>query len=482
MQLLLPSPSIILGLISIIIHCSIVTSTSIAATTFLSFDTPNNDVATFDRAAGSFISPDTNPQITPFNPSSEVGRYIRNPVTTWDWCLFATTAIADASLYLNNDLSFEMDVFTYDAPIGTQIDITIEQTGLGPYPVGRHSRYTAVTSVQGSWETLVFTFLDRPDVTVGSGDVDSLLLSFAPGLNVGLTFYIDNLVAVSSVSTSTTSSTTSVSSTSVSTTQQTTTSTTELPPTTTTQQTSTTTAATTSSANSPQGDTILYDEFTSSSWDSAVWQPRLPLSRSQATSGVSLSEANDNYAATLLYPKDIPDSQWGPRYSTQIKSTELYFHGNYEARLRSGQANDGEGLISAFFTYRNDEVDYDGDGMHDNHEIDFELLNSDRSAIFCSVYTDYQYINDECLFHRNSARIDIATGEVYATVPGNEGNWDLVQVQSLPFSVPDFDHSASFYTYGFEWSEIKVSSRLQVHMMCVYFVHMMCSYDMVILH
>ena len=86
--------------------------------------------------------------------------------------------------------------------------------------------------------------------------------------------------------------------------------------------------------------------------------------------------------------------------------------------------------------------------MHDNHEIDFELLNSDRSALFTSVYTDYQYVNDLCLFHRNSARIDIATGEVFATVPGNEGNWDLVQVESLPFTVPGFDHSASFYTMG----------------------------------
>ena len=95
--------------------------------------------------------------------------------------------------------------------------------------------------------------------------------------------------------------------------------------------------------------------------------------------------------------------------------------------------------------------------MHDNHEIDFELLNSDRSALFTSVYTDYQYVNDLCSFHRNSARIDIATGEVFATVPGNEGNWDLVQVESLPFTVPGFDHSASFYTYGFEWSESKVS-------------------------
>ena len=66
--------------------------------------------------------------------------------------------------------------------------------------------------------------------------------------------------------------------------------------------------------------------------------------------------------SSIIISKDIPESQWGPRYSTQIKSTDLYMYGNYEARLRSGQANAGEGLISAFFTYRNDEIDYDSDG------------------------------------------------------------------------------------------------------------------------
>ena len=355
-----------------------------AVTTFLSFDTEENDEAIFDRAAGSFISPDANPQVGTINPSSTVGRYIRNEVITWDWCLFTTNAITDASLYLNNNnvpftsdnndphLTFYMDVLTYDAPTGTQIDITIENTGLGSYPLGRHSRYTARTSVQGSWEQLVFVLLDRPDVNVANDAIDGLLISFAPGENVGGTFFIDNLIGAISddAVTTTTSSTTTATSTSTSstssvgtTTTTTTTTTTELPPTTTSSTLATTSTPSTSTSPPPPDDTILlFDEFTSSNWDPNKWQPRLPLSSSQATSGTFLPNANDNYGATLLYPKDIPESQWGPRYSTQIKSTDLYMYGNYEARLRSGQANAGEGLISAFFTYRNDEIDYDGDG------------------------------------------------------------------------------------------------------------------------
>ena len=388
------------------------------ALTFLSFEDGNSDQAAFDRAAGSFIyegNPLTNDSV---NPSSLVGRYIRHPAILWDWSLFSTAAINDASLYLDGDLAFQMDVLTYDAEIGTQIDITIEDTTITAtecFPLGRHSRYTAVTSVQGAWETLTFSKLDQPDAGVANDAVSAILISYAPGQYVSGTFYIDNLVAVAATS-----------------------------------------APTTPPAPSPPG-AILFDEFAPNLFDSAVWQTRLPLSRSAVTTGVYIPEANDEYGATLLYPANRPETEWGPGYSTQIKSTEMNLYGNYEARLKSGRANAGEGVISAFFIYFNDEVDYDGDGIHDNHEIDFELLNSDRSSIWCSVYTDYQNLNDVCTFHRNSARINIATGEVWATIPGNEGNWDLVQVDSLDWSVPGFDHSASFYTYGFEWSESKVA-------------------------
>ena len=168
MQLLQSSKTLLLGLSIFPV------AINAAVTTFLSFDTENNDEAIFDRAAGSFISPDANPQVGTINPSSTVGRYIRNEVITWDWCLFTTNAITDASLYLNNNvpftndnedhLSFYMDVLTYDAPTGTQIDITIENTGLGAYPLGRQSRFTARTSGQGSWEKLVFKFLVGPDL------------------------------------------------------------------------------------------------------------------------------------------------------------------------------------------------------------------------------------------------------------------------------------------------------------------------------
>eukprot|EP00986_Skeletonema_menzelii_P013112 scaffold7456_cov139-Skeletonema_menzelii.AAC.4 len=177
------------------------------ALTFLSFEDGNSDQAAFDRAAGSFIyegNPLTNDSV---NPSSLVGRYIRHPAILWDWSLFSTAAINDASLYLDGDLAFQMDVLTYDAEIGTQIDITIEDTTITAtecFPLGRHSRYTAVTSVQGAWETLTFSKLDQPDAGVANDAVSAILISYAPGQYVSGTFYIDNLVAVAATTAPTT--------------------------------------------------------------------------------------------------------------------------------------------------------------------------------------------------------------------------------------------------------------------------------------
>ena len=100
-----------------------------------------------------------------------------------------------------------MDVLTYDAEIGTQIDITIEDTTITAtedFPLGRHSRYTAVTSVQGAWETLTFSKLDQPDAGVANDAVSAILISYAPGQYVSGTFYIDNLVAVAATTAPTT--------------------------------------------------------------------------------------------------------------------------------------------------------------------------------------------------------------------------------------------------------------------------------------
>jgi len=123
----------------------------------------------------------------------------------------------------------------------------------------------------------------------------------------------------------------------------------------------------------------------------------------------------------LLYPKNRPDDEWGPNpYSTQIKRLDnVVLYGDLEARFITGRAaSEDEGAVNAFFLFYFDGIDYDGDGMHDNHEIDFELLNSDRTAIHRSVYTDFYCDPNIELFHRVTARVDFNAAEVATGVWG----------------------------------------------------------------
>ena len=136
--------------------------------------------------------------------------------------------------------------------------------------------------------------------------------------------------------------------------------------------------------------------------------------------------------------------------------------GTYSARMLAGKGLPGEGLISAYFTYANDEVDWDGGGIIDNHEIDIELSSLERHVIYVSAWTEYQYVDDVESFHRIAARIDMHTGETTGTPEGGEGGWDLVPVGTLPFTVPNFDSTKFYYTYGFDWQEDYVTFWIDV--------------------
>ncbi|MCB9492636.1 MAG: glycoside hydrolase family 16 protein [Dehalococcoidia bacterium] len=201
----------------------------------------------------------------------------------------------------------------------------------------------------------------------------------------------------------------------------------------------------------------LDDDFASNAINTAVWLKRLPLTGSKALSGRDDELGLDGEVARLVYPANGPTWQWGPRYATQISSRATALYGAYEARMRSGRAARLDGVISALFTYANDGGDWDGDGLIDNHEIDIELSNTERSVLYLTVWTEYDDSTGVERFHRIARRIDLATGEVWGTPVGGESDWDLVAYPSLPFADASFDHGAQYYTYGFDWEETSVA-------------------------
>jgi beta-glucanase (GH16 family) len=159
--------------------------------TFVNFDEPGN--ATFASSDGS-LTQVANPAPNSLNSSAQSGRYVRNSQTQYDVLFYNTSAISDASQYaaVGADKKFYMDIYT-SAPIGTQIIVQLETSTATAtnYPTGRHSRYVATITQNGSWHRLPFSFLDRPDGGA-SNNVSKIAILFNADSFTGDTYYFDN--------------------------------------------------------------------------------------------------------------------------------------------------------------------------------------------------------------------------------------------------------------------------------------------------
>ena len=128
------------------------------------------------------------------NNSSLCAQYVRNPGETYDVIVIvANGPFSDLTDYLNGSKKMTVDVFS--PAVGIPLQITLEDSaiaGATNYPDGRHSIYTATTSVANEWETIEFTFDSRPDNTVPDANVTSLILLFDIGNNTNDTYYFDS--------------------------------------------------------------------------------------------------------------------------------------------------------------------------------------------------------------------------------------------------------------------------------------------------
>ena len=144
---------------------------------------------------GTFVPYTGNPD-TVGNPSPVVAKYTRNAAETFDVILLDGTApFEDLSPYLNNSQQMTVDVWSPAS--GTQVQITLEDTFLAKaanFPTGRHSVYLATTSVDSAWETLTFSYDNRPDGSVSNTTANRMVLLFNPNSNTDDTYYFDNVV------------------------------------------------------------------------------------------------------------------------------------------------------------------------------------------------------------------------------------------------------------------------------------------------
>ncbi|MDC0708635.1 glycoside hydrolase family 16 protein [Stigmatella sp. ncwal1] len=143
------------------------------------------------------------------------------------------------------------------------------------------------------------------------------------------------------------------------------------------------------------------------------------------------------------------------------ESSALYKYGTFTTRLKttdcSSQPNTG--VVTGFFTYFNDGGDYNGNGLPDNSEIDFEWLCAEPQVIYLTMYTDFA-----AGAHRRVSRIlNLATGTIHSTCyyESFSGNCQaLGGNENLPSSIPalaGYNSSTAYYEYGFTWRSNRVT-------------------------
>lgn len=165
--------------------------TAQAQTTWDNFEDARK--ATYGFINGVFIPYTENPDPSGINTSQVVATYSRNPVEQFD-VIVMNGQMADVTDYVFGTKQISIDVWSPAA--GIEMIISLENEDLAfeaPFPTGRQSRYNAFTTLANQWETLTFDILDQPDGSVGSSNVDQLVLLFNPGNSTGETYFWDNL-------------------------------------------------------------------------------------------------------------------------------------------------------------------------------------------------------------------------------------------------------------------------------------------------
>ena len=115
----------------------------------------------YDFVHGGMSTRFENPSPTStVNSSTLCAQYVRNPGETYDVIVIvANGPFYELTDYLNSTKKMTVDVFS--PAVGIPLQITLEDSaiaGATNYPDGRHSIYTATTTVANEWETIAVSY------------------------------------------------------------------------------------------------------------------------------------------------------------------------------------------------------------------------------------------------------------------------------------------------------------------------------------
>ncbi len=159
-------------------------------------DFQTNRIATYGPYTGTLAQPVANPGPGRVNTSTLVGQYTRNAGSQYDDMYISNIPVPNAMDYVQGKKELFVDVYT-NAPVGSEIDMQLENTSLSfvnPFPSGRHSKYTAFTTRQNSWETLEFDYSQTiSNSNTDMFSIDKMVLLPEPGNFTGSVYYFDNV-------------------------------------------------------------------------------------------------------------------------------------------------------------------------------------------------------------------------------------------------------------------------------------------------
>lgn len=163
----------------------------------------------------------------------------------------------------------------------------------------------------------------------------------------------------------------------------------------------------------------------------------------------SLTEPGTKILSFKIDPQDSAGAGRGP----EIISKHFTHFGTYAARLKVPKVTDVQpnvGAVVGYFTYHVDSIP----GLS---EIDFEWLLADPTIIYIGTWT-----GQPGELKRVGRTINMAEGIIYNTIYREDKTGirtALTDMQNQPdtiAAIADFDASADFYTYGFDWYEDRI--------------------------
>lgn len=157
-------------------------------------DYESNRNVSYVTVTGQLNQASANPAPDAVNASPTVARYVRNAASAYDLITVATTQIPDASFFVRGEKAIYLDVYS-SAPVGTPLLAQLENGNVATasnFPLGRHSKYLAHTTVRNGWQRLKFLLNDRIDGDTADTAVNRIVLLPNPNTLTGDTYYFDN--------------------------------------------------------------------------------------------------------------------------------------------------------------------------------------------------------------------------------------------------------------------------------------------------